>query len=86
MFIGRELSGTLYILPKRQIRALELRQAGFTFGKMSKCGFSKSTAHDAYNRSQRNLDRIMATIDFLIDHDLLSAGQIERLRRILQKL
>ena len=74
------------VLSKNQIKVLNLRQAGVTFGEMRKHGLNRSTAHDAYRRAQRNLEKIMRTIDYVVDEGLLSKTQVRRLRGILQEL
>lgn len=59
--------GTMCMLSKKQLRVLGLRRKGVEFSEMRKYGLSRSTAHDAYRRAERNLERIMKTIDCVAD-------------------
>jgi len=74
------------LLSKKQVRVLELSRTAVQLRDMKDHGLSRSTTYDAYKRAQKNLNRIIGTVSFLVDHDLLSATQVKRLRRILQKL
>lgn len=74
------------MLSEKQIRILELRKAGSRPRDLRRAGFSRSTSHDAYRRAERNLERIVDTIDLLVDRKLLSEKHIARLQNIFRKL